>query len=285
MSTQGDRDELLDAYLEGASPLSRAYREQATEEPPAHLDRRIRLAARRRARSHGPFARSWTVPASLAAVLMLSVSVVVLMAPPDAQDPSLRDLPAPPATPRARGEDAGSRAPAVESVPDDARGAARARDAENAEPPAAGMLERGEIPPPAPATSTTLAPPPAPPREPAAAPAEPPRRPAAEERMQKRSRDEVQQSAPAAPQGAASGFAPMPERAAEKAGAVLGDDLGGDPEAWLQAIEALLARGDVAAAREELAAFLARYPEHPLGQRLQALREAAPGLERSDKPQ
>lgn len=58
--------------------LGRAYRDAATESPPAALDTRI-LAAAARAVQPPPrrFARRWAAPLSLAAVVMLSVGVVL----------------------------------------------------------------------------------------------------------------------------------------------------------------------------------------------------------------
>ena len=84
MSPEERDDKLLQEYLAGDSALSRLYRDRATEQPDAHLDATIRARAHaavaRDARvAHSPFARNWMVPTSLAAVLVLSVSVVVLM--------------------------------------------------------------------------------------------------------------------------------------------------------------------------------------------------------------
>ena len=75
--------------LRGGSPLddaeiARLYQESATEEPPTALDDAIRAAARREAgsgprRIGSPFSRSWVVPASAAAVLVLGVGLVSVM--------------------------------------------------------------------------------------------------------------------------------------------------------------------------------------------------------------
>ncbi len=63
--------------------LDRVYAAGAREEPPRRLDDTIRAAARRevgaRPRSIGAALRYWSVPVSIAAVLVLSVSVVILM--------------------------------------------------------------------------------------------------------------------------------------------------------------------------------------------------------------
>jgi len=68
--------------LERDPRLEKAYRAGAHEEPPAHLDAAIRAAARR-AVGAGPVGamrfRNWSVPLSLAAVVVLSVTVVTMM--------------------------------------------------------------------------------------------------------------------------------------------------------------------------------------------------------------
>lgn len=88
MSPEERDDELLEEYLRGDAELSRRYRHEAREEPSAALDARILAEARRavtreRRVVHSPFARHWMVPASLAAVLVLSVAVVLLVPGPD----------------------------------------------------------------------------------------------------------------------------------------------------------------------------------------------------------
>jgi len=84
MSGPNDKDRSLDEYLRGDSPVSRAYREEAQELPPAHLDARIlaeasRAGAAPKRVAKSPFSSNWMVPASLAAVLVLAVSVVALL--------------------------------------------------------------------------------------------------------------------------------------------------------------------------------------------------------------
>jgi hypothetical protein len=63
--------------------LDRAYRAGAREEPPAHLDAAILAAARRevgaRPRSVSARLRAWRVPVSIAAVVVLSVSLGTLV--------------------------------------------------------------------------------------------------------------------------------------------------------------------------------------------------------------
>lgn len=64
--------------------LTALYRAAAREEPPAALDDTIRAAARRAVSSRpqrvsSPFVRSWRVPLSIAAVMLLTVSLVTVM--------------------------------------------------------------------------------------------------------------------------------------------------------------------------------------------------------------
>ena len=62
--------------------LTRVYRAAAPEEPPAHLDAAILAAARREAGARPralPSLRAWRVPVGIAAVLVLSVSLVTLV--------------------------------------------------------------------------------------------------------------------------------------------------------------------------------------------------------------
>lgn len=78
MTERKKDDRLLDDYLRGDSPLSRAYRETGREEPPAHLDAAILAQAKAAvgARRRKP---RWFMPLSLAATVVLSVGVVLLM--------------------------------------------------------------------------------------------------------------------------------------------------------------------------------------------------------------
>ena len=63
--------------------ISVLYRNASAEQPPTHLDAAILAAANREAhakpRSLPPFSTKWTLPFSLAAVIVLSVSVVTLV--------------------------------------------------------------------------------------------------------------------------------------------------------------------------------------------------------------
>ena len=73
----------LEEYLQGDSALSKAYGAEQKAQVPEHLDKAILSAANEAVKAkqppkvaYSPFARSWYVPVSLAAVLMLCVSLV-----------------------------------------------------------------------------------------------------------------------------------------------------------------------------------------------------------------
>ena len=94
-------DQMFEDYLQGGSALSKAYRAEKKARSPAHLDKAILTAAKEAVRSeqpskvaYSPFARSWYVPASMAAVLMLCVGLVftiykdngqILLTPPKSE--------------------------------------------------------------------------------------------------------------------------------------------------------------------------------------------------------
>lgn len=85
MGTGKNKDQDLHDYLKGKSDVSRAYQSHSRETPPAHIDEAILAAARRGTgarpgKGTGPFAHNWRVPASLAAVLVLGVGLVLFTA-------------------------------------------------------------------------------------------------------------------------------------------------------------------------------------------------------------
>lgn len=79
MTERKKDDRLLDEYLRGDSPLSRAYRETGREEPPAHLDAAILAQAKAAAAPRRRGKPRWFMPLSLAATVVLSVGVVLLL--------------------------------------------------------------------------------------------------------------------------------------------------------------------------------------------------------------
>jgi len=73
-------DQALEEYLKSASDLSRQYQAEKQAEPPAHLDAAIIQAARSAVtKKTAPRSRNWYVPLSLAAVVVIGVSVVFRM--------------------------------------------------------------------------------------------------------------------------------------------------------------------------------------------------------------
>lgn len=99
MTDPRDRD--LDDFLAGRSSLEDLYRQTRDPVPPPELDRRIVAAARQAAARPGAM-RRWTLPAALAAVLVLAVSLTPLLIrerglePDSAPSASLKIQPPPP---------------------------------------------------------------------------------------------------------------------------------------------------------------------------------------------
>jgi hypothetical protein len=225
--------------------LAALYREAAQETPPPQLDAAILAAARREAGTGprpagGVFPRAWRLPMAVAAVLVLSVSVVALMweeggdrllrepAPGTAEPMRER---APPAAQQPRPEAAAPAPQRAESI--EAGPAARA--------PQPGLARRGpeaeHARPQAPAAAMT-----APPAE---------RAEAAPDRA----------SAEAADARLAAKPAPRQfnlERQYEHE----------PPQKWLERIAELRREGRQAEADELLEAFRKRFPDHPLPEAL-----------------
>jgi hypothetical protein len=87
MANNDQNDKELNDYLNGNSDVSKAYRASNTEKPPAHLDDAILSAAQEainiskdKQNSKQKFHKSpWVKPISIAAMITLSVSLVVTM--------------------------------------------------------------------------------------------------------------------------------------------------------------------------------------------------------------
>ncbi|MBC7983290.1 MAG: hypothetical protein H7Y02_05475 [Candidatus Obscuribacterales bacterium] len=78
--SDASNDKLLDEYLTGASEFSTRYRKLDADEVPSELDDLVLTAGRSSApevRSHLQRWRRWSVPAALAATVVLTVSIVV----------------------------------------------------------------------------------------------------------------------------------------------------------------------------------------------------------------
>jgi hypothetical protein len=119
VSTQPPDDGEREALLARDGRLARAWREASREEPPAALDDAVRAAARRAVHAgprvgHGPFGGRWRVPLSIAAVLVVSATLTLLVAERREHVPSA-GLDAAPAAPPAVAPE--PHAPAKDAAP------------------------------------------------------------------------------------------------------------------------------------------------------------------------
>jgi hypothetical protein len=318
----------------GADPprdpiLDRAYAAGAREEPPARLDAAILAAARRevgaRPQRLNSVLRAWRAPVALAAVLVLSVSVVLLLREEGAdrleQEPTKVTAPVPgrarppyPPEPSAKPEsapeaalskDAASRArsaPSRQARPaeEDRRRDQPSPETMQARPQAAEAPRSAEAPRPAPrpfaetpaiAAGARRAVPEAPPPQTSTLAKETESGAAAgvRERVATAEREVPAQRAPAAP-AAAVPDATVGALARQEAGAKsaqpesanrmeqqLRDDVAAGaprpiwwgydsqpPEKWLERVEELRRAGREAEARDMLAEFRRRFPQHPV---------------------
>ncbi|HEX6828920.1 MAG TPA: hypothetical protein VF104_08070 [Burkholderiales bacterium] len=229
MAERDDRE--LDDYLRGGSRLSTAYRETGSEEPGADLDEVLLERARREVHrgpkvAWSPFTRSWSLPLALAAALVVSATVTLMM-----YEQTGEPLPVP-AAPKADVPAAGPRqAPKRDEPPVRAAPAPKATAPAPAAPRAAEERATDRARQQAPAGST-----------PGAA------APTAETAPDLHRLELKEMAAPAA-------------RAKEEA--ARGTDLGADPEAWVRRIEALRKEGRDAEADALLAEFRRRFPDYP----------------------
>ena len=272
--------------------LDRLYGETAREAPPARLDQAILAAAHREVgsgpRSLSARVRRWRVPVSLAAVIVLSVSLVTLLreegGEPLAPQPPSR-APAPPAASAPAEAEAGARpaqppatAPAasMRAAPgDDARSgpsAERARKADSTRRDEVTLLAQGAQTAPAPETGAQAVPRPfqATPGAARETTAQPKAPAAAEERA----------GAPAVSVGRVAppvAAAPTPDAARAKAPARSPQAAAAPalvrlppwhslekepPGKWLERVAELRQLGRTAEADELLAEFKRRFPDH-----------------------
>lgn len=110
MATRKPKDQKPDDRLPGEAGVARAYRHAPKEMPPAALDASILAAAQRavaKPKARGPFGTHWAVPLSTAAVIVLSLGVLLLLTkqgalnepevyPVPAEAPATRTVPASP---------------------------------------------------------------------------------------------------------------------------------------------------------------------------------------------
>jgi hypothetical protein len=285
---------------EGGTPerdarLDRLYAHAGREEPPARLDAAIQAAARRavgaRPQPVGARLRRWGVPISIAAVVVVSVSLVTLMREQGAGRLDESSLPAPaepkaaaPAEPEQAQQTArdrvepGGRAevasPQVPPAPAERAGAASSADTRLR---ARGLAEPGEAPPRAAEESGSgLAP-----RTLGEADRAATREAAPGAEMMGKKRTEAPAAeAPAAPPPAALRSAParadqdpLAAPALETSERSLADDRlkslikeleNKPPESWLERVEGLRREGQQADADALLVEFKKRFPGHPV---------------------
>jgi hypothetical protein len=288
-----------DSLPDGGAPrlsdpqLSDFYRAAPAENPPERLDAAIQAAARRAVGARpraagGSLLRAWRVPLSIAAVLVMSVSMVTLTV--RHKGDQLIELPLPAGVPALSSE--ATTAAAAAGSPDTAGKAASASAAksvvtgvsrqsavadavEPARPSGAAASKPREVP-----VASTGAPPPQAfvPSATPAAPAESPesRVAAAQEEQTGAPSRALARAAPAAAPEAArvEGQAMRRERAAASVG-VAGDAVSPaaalvreletqPPEKWLDKILGLRQQGRAREADELLAEFRKRHPNHPV---------------------
>ena len=225
--------------------LSRLYREAEAAAPPEALDRAI-LAASRAAQA--PARRrlrwqAWTLPMGVAATLVLTVTLTLLVQ--REQEPPLGEAPlprAPAAAPQERAEP-GAELPAKTAAPPAAKREAVRREAEAPPPAPTPAASRPASQPPVVEQKALPAPAPE-----AVGAAEPARPAAAMRRQSAPAADAVEMRAKSAP---------LRKEAAGAAAART-------PEQWLEEIRQLKAQGRDQQAAEALAEFRQAYPDYRL---------------------
>jgi hypothetical protein len=243
--------------MEHDESLAKRYREAANESPPARLDAAIRAAARREAGA-GPRPlsriRAWRVPVSLAAVLVLSATLVLMMREEGADRLETAVEPAPPravaperpAEPQARTAEA--QAPASPSRVPQSRAQLPATDIAPPAPQAAPQVEQKVL-------AGNAVPPESPPE---------PRREVAA--MSETARP-MMSAAPATADAASGRIARSAPAAAAVAPAtpLLWQDLIDQPaDKWIQRILEWQRAGRSADAEALVREFVRRFPQQPL---------------------
>lgn len=100
MSGNAPDDHEFEQLLAAGANVARRYRAASQDEPPAALDEIIRAAARRQAGARPRLAgsqlmASWRVPLSIAAVVVVSATITLMVAERDGRVPFARTTPAP----------------------------------------------------------------------------------------------------------------------------------------------------------------------------------------------
>jgi hypothetical protein len=262
---------------EMSAEVSEHYRAAGQEEPPPRLDAAVRMAARREVAQPPRPRRNWQVPASIAAVLVLGVSVILVVREkepplPSMERPSTDETrlakSAPPRLamkPQAGEPQARERRDLQRERPSRERSARPERDASSADE--LGPLPekaRGNVAVPERDASQANAP------SSAAAPAQAPAAPPALEQKQAQMAD-ARASSKKKDEGFAAPGSPAQSSPRAEQEARVKDAPAARAEDWLRSIDALLAKGEDAQARTQLLDFRKQYPRYPLSPRLQAL--------------
>lgn len=270
---------------ETGTDVSERYRDVARDEPPSRLDARILEAARREvtrppwySRLRIPVRREWQVPASIAAVLVLGVSLALFvrdneppLAPADgfgAGRASTEEAKLAKAAPPqlAMKDKAGSNAASDrESRPSRDRSERPDRQLLARAAPSSSQAGNAAAPATLPAQAPSPAAAPAPAPYVADAPAaaklqEPDQAPATEAAAEREKRKAETTDALTGRIAALQGLRKQ-DNAKQLA----------DAQDWMHKIEELLSAGKQAEARDQLTIFRARYPDYPLPERMQAL--------------
>lgn len=246
---------------EQRSRLSGHYRAGSTEEPPAHLDAAI-LAAARREVERSRFRRNWHLPASIAAVLVIGVSLALMVSeiedplrPPDTSAGVAADVARQAAPALAMKQESQTRPaprPGIEreSRPWRERSARSDRQADTSQN-SVGHADSAAAAP------SVAAPAPAPALQQfgAVAPSE----------------SEAEQKSALA--DSAQGKRATAERRKETVPSSAAP--AGAPEEWLKRIGDLLRNGKTAQAREQLVEFRKHYPDYRLPETLRKLEAVA----------
>jgi hypothetical protein len=286
--TSNDRE--LEQLLAETAALRQQHRKASQEEPPRALDEALRAAARRevgaRPRTIGSgFGGSWRVPASIAAVVVVSVSAAVMVARHDPQSLDTKQrpasaLPAQVGAYKDQAEPASDDRTAYEQRERDTiKGTSRARPpaavaAPSSLAPAQARVDRSEV---------------------AAKSERPIARAAPEQEEPLRTQTPAKTALPAAAEASAPAVAAVaaaaaaaPPAPAEAAKAAADGTLSGqpmtkrrglsnfaeaeskaspwekDPQTWLAHIEELRVAGRTQAAEASFRAFRSRYPDYQL---------------------
>jgi len=255
--------------------VSAGYQALGRENPPEALDAAI-LAASRRAVGAGPRRnrlRRWALPVSIAAVVVLTMSIVVRI---QLERPDLETATPVPVTPQVLEDKATQRA--VENEADAALAKRKERPAAKPKSEARERLGRGRQATPAPASpAPAAAPAPRFVQEPPAAPTPSPAESGAPSALGAASAPADRAAAQAPGAGRAASGAALEARA--KASAEAAGKRDESPRAWLERIARLRREGQVKEADESLAAFRKRYPDYEIPKEL---REAVLGTAKTE---